>query len=85
MEPDNRPDCTTCNGTGWDSAARRAGMEDAPVYFRPIGVWQCTSCNGTGKIGLTDEMARVLSEAIRESIDADVLQKLKDETSKSNP
>jgi len=83
MEPDNRPDCWTCKGTGWDSAARRAGMEDAPVYFRPIGVWQCTTCGGSGKIGLTEEAARIISEALRDAIDADVLKKLKD--AKSNP
>lgn len=77
--------CYTCKGSGWDSAARRAGMEDAPVYFRPLGVWQCTTCGGTGKIGLTEQMAHALSEAIRESIDADILQKLQEEANKSKP
>ena len=47
--------CETCSGSGYDSAARRAGytaesMKTANPMHIPLGVWPCTSCNGTGKL-----------------------------------
>lgn len=45
--PRTRSRCTRCQGTGWASAARDAGMEDAPFLVRPIGVFQCPSCGGS--------------------------------------
>lgn len=44
-------ECLACGGTGYDSAARRAGMlgGNFPSHMVPLGVWSCDSCNGTGK------------------------------------
>jgi DnaJ-class molecular chaperone len=47
----NHPDdvvCTSCNGSGYASAARDMGMEDMPMMLKPIGVYLCPSCNGSG-------------------------------------
>ncbi len=43
--------CERCNGTGWASAAKDAGMSNVPDYLKPIGVYRCYGCDGTGKIG----------------------------------
>lgn len=52
--------CPTCNGTGFESAARKMGMEDMPQKMTPIGVWHCTSCNGSGKLIDGAKMTEVL-------------------------
>lgn len=59
--------CDRCCGTGYASAARDSGMEDAPRMLRPIGIYSCPTCGGTGKRGFTDEqMAALLSTAERQ-------------------
>lgn len=57
-------ECTQCNGTGWDSAARQMNMLDAPTMLRPLGVFPCNACGGTGKFGLTPELEEAI-KAIR--------------------
>jgi hypothetical protein len=46
--------CERCNGTGWASAAKDAGMSNAPDYLKPIGVYRCYGCDGTGNLGFED-------------------------------
>ena len=47
--------CSTCDGSGYNSAARQAGytaenMLTANPMTVPIGTWPCESCGGTGKL-----------------------------------
>jgi len=42
--------CSGCKGIGYRSAAREVGMQDAPLWAKPVGVWPCSDCNGSGEV-----------------------------------
>lgn len=57
--------CPTCAGGGYESAAKKMGMEDMPMMHKPIGLWPCTGCNGTGLLIDGAAMEEVL-EALKD-------------------
>ena len=60
-------DCFFCRGTGWDSAARRMGMENMHPMHTPIGTWPCAQCRGTGKlIPWGERFGELLDEALKD-------------------
>lgn len=69
--------CETCDGSGYDSAARQAGytaesMKTANPMHIPLGVWPCTSCNGTGKLidgAKMEQMQNQLKEYVGDNKD----------------
>lgn len=64
----SQEDCVKCKGTGYASAARDAGLEDAPLMLRPIGVYQCPLCRGTGKTGMSDEQSKKIRELVQQCL-----------------
>jgi len=56
--------CDRCRGTGYASAARDSGTEDAPMMHVQYGIYRCPSCNGTGRVGFSDEADSLLKKAI---------------------
>lgn len=56
--------CNRCCGTGWASAARDSGTENAHWSQVQFGVYKCQKCGGSGKLGLTDYEEESISKAV---------------------
>lgn len=57
--------CSICNGTGFDSAARQMNMQDMPTMLTPLGIFPCQLCGGTGKHGLTEEQEKAIKKSLK--------------------
>lgn len=64
----NQEKCFKCNGTGYASAARDTGMEDAPLMLRPIGLYLCPLCRGTGERGMSEKQSKKIREQVRQCL-----------------
>ena len=62
----SREKCDRCNGTGYSSAAKESGTENAHWTQVQYGVFTCPTCNGSGEIGLDPP---IIDEAIKASIE----------------
>ena len=78
-------ECPSCEGSGFDSISRRTGLESGPVYYRPFGVWTCAICDGTGKVDPLMKLYEVMTEQIKEQIDATILKQMEEALRQTKP
>ncbi len=77
--------CESCNGSGYRSAAKECGMQDAPLWAKPVGVWACSDCNGTGKLADIEAWCREMWDAMSPAEQDYLRGKLSEQIAKLNP